>query len=72
MVTVTRIVSVEVEEQLRALGKLRDLESGVRIMSVSSFDSSSSSDSDETIDIPEILESRETLTSLGFSPASAD
>ena len=72
MVTVTRIVSLKVEEQLRALGKLQDLKSGVRIISVSSFDSSSSSDSNDTIDMPEILESRETLDFLGFSPAFAD
>ena len=67
----TRTISDSVETYLLALGAPTSTEDGWRSLSAASYNSSSS-DSDATIEIPEFIDSIETLKFIGFCDEAAE
>ena len=72
MVVFTQVVSLDLEAKLRLLQELSDEEPGVRSVLVSSYDSSSSAASSDSVKVPEILESQATLGFLEFTPSAVN
>ena len=67
----SRTISESVESQLLALGTYTSTANGWRSLSTASY-RSSSTDSDVTVEVPEIIDSIETLKFVGFTDEAAE